>query len=371
MSQRFAAQTHLVGLLFVLFLPVAGHAQELLAELPHVDARFQPGLPFPPNPLPNSLTFCLGYGVFQVGTPPFGDNLNPVICHQPPSPVVPDPIYFDFHAGNSPQFADLVSTLTNSTQEPLWACERSVGCTSGDGAEAALSGSVVGFIRLVVNRAFAGMLTPSTRGVVFDLVWQFWGGPPQFSGRGQRTEVNEFLQYRNPLESNTLVAAGTTSFPLTIVYGPTIDPSTFTFELNGGSFGGLTPVPGTTQTIYVPVSPGRNVLTFSVEGVAKRHRPRTETAWFLSVLSGPSAGRAAQSLHYLRGFLRLCRLVELLVALAPHPLAWPIESDPSRTRGARTSRSTYRACRRSRFRHGLSIRAWAETARWLGWSAPD
>ena len=268
MSQRFAVRA-LLGLLAVLLLPVAGHAQELLAELPHVDGRFQQNLPFPPNPLPQSLTFCLGYGVFQVSTPPSSNNLNPVICYHPSSSIVPAPIYIDFHAGNSPQFADLVSTLTNSTQEPLWACERSVGCKSGDGAEAALSGSVVDFIRLVVNRAFAGPLTPATRGVTFDLVWQFWGDPPsEFGGRGQRTEVNEFLQYRNPLESTTLLAAGTTSFPLTIVYGPTIDAGSFTSELNREPFGGFKPVPGTTETVHVPVFPGRNVLTFSVDGFA-------------------------------------------------------------------------------------------------------
>jgi hypothetical protein len=280
MSQRFAVQAHFVGLLLVLLLPVTGYAQELLAELPHVDILGRQGL-MPPEPLPVSITFCLGYGVptFQVGTPPSNNNLNPVIgCGQPTFTSYSLPTYFDFHAGNSPQFADLVSTLTNSTQEPLWACAVSldssgnvtlpVGCTSGDGAEAALIGSVVDFIRLVVNRTFVGRLSPFTRVAFFDVVWQFWNGPAQFGGRGQRTEVDEFLQYGNPLESSSILAAGNTSFPLTIVYGPTIDAGSFTSELNGESFGGFTAAPGTTQTIYLPVSPGRNVLIFSVEGVA-------------------------------------------------------------------------------------------------------
>jgi hypothetical protein len=288
MSSRFTVQAHLVGLLFVLLLPVAGLAQELLAELPHVDFLGRLNLPPPPEPLPVSMTFCLGYGVptFQVGTPPSNSNLNPVIgCGQPIFPSRSLPTYFDFHAGNSPQFADLASTLTNSTHEALWVCALSLdssnnvtlpsGCTGGDGAEPVLNGSVVDFIRLVVNRVFVGLLTPHARAANFDVVWQVWNGPAQFSGSGQRTEVNEFLQYGNPLESSTLLAArdprtgtGTTSFPLTIVYGPTIDAGSFTAELNGESFGGFTPAPGTTQTVYVPVFPGRNVLTFSVEGFA-------------------------------------------------------------------------------------------------------
>jgi hypothetical protein len=289
MSQRFAVQAHFFGLLLVLLLPVAGHAQELLAELPHVDSLAKPNFPgCCPEPLPVSLTFCLGSGVptFQVGTPPYNSDLNPVIgCGQPIFPSHSSPTYFDFHAGNSPQFADLASTLTNRTHEALWVCALSLdssnnvtlpsGCTGGDGAEPALNGSVVDFIRLVVNRVSVGLLTPHIRIANFDVVWQFWNGPAQFSGSGQRTDVNEFLQYGNPLERSVLLAAadprtgmGTTSFPLTIVYGPTIDAGSFTSELNGESFGGFTPAPGTTETVYVPVVPGRNVLTFSVEGFA-------------------------------------------------------------------------------------------------------
>jgi hypothetical protein len=127
-----------------------------------------------------------------------------------------------------------------------------------------------------------GILTPHFWIADFDVVWQFWNGSAQFSGSGQRTETNEFLQYGNPLERSVLLAAATpftgfrpTSFPLTIVYGPTIDAGTFTSELNGESFGGFTPAPGTTETVYVPVVPGRNVLTFSVEGFASNgHRAR-------------------------------------------------------------------------------------------------
>src|SRR5262245_11442962 len=105
MSQRFAVQAHLVGLLFVLLLPVAGHAQELLAELPHVAFLIRDVLQPPPVPLSVSMTFCLGYGVptFQVGTPPSNNNLNPVIgCGQPIFPRLSSPTYVDFHAGNSP-----------------------------------------------------------------------------------------------------------------------------------------------------------------------------------------------------------------------------------------------------------------------------
>lgn len=60
--------------------------------------------------------------------------------------------------------------------------------------------------------------------------------------------------------------AGTTGFDLTIVYGATIDPASFAVELNGRPLGGLGPSPGTSQTVTIPLSPGRNVLALSVAG---------------------------------------------------------------------------------------------------------
>src|SRR5262245_9847269 len=123
MSQRFAVQARVVGLLLVLLLPATGYAQELLAELPHVSGLVYSTMPPLGHP-PVSLTFCLVYGVpvFQAATPPSNTNLMPVIgCNELAMPGGLE-LFVDFHAGNSPQFADLVSTLSNSTREPLWAC---------------------------------------------------------------------------------------------------------------------------------------------------------------------------------------------------------------------------------------------------------
>jgi hypothetical protein len=80
-------------------------------------------------------------------------------------------------------------------------------------------------------------------------------------------DVNQFLQYASPREAQTHLGAGTTSFQVTIAYGATIDASTFRATLEGLPFAGFAPVPGTRQTVTVPLLRGRNVLRLQVDGV--------------------------------------------------------------------------------------------------------
>ena len=89
-----------------------------------------------------------------------------------------------------------------------------------------------------------------------------------FDGGGQRPrDVNKFLSYANPSESQTTLPAGTTTFPLHIFYGSTIIPNTFRVELNGVSIASLfNPVPGENQIVQLDLVPGRNVLLLSVNG---------------------------------------------------------------------------------------------------------
>ncbi len=93
----------------------------------------------------------------------------------------------------------------------------------------------------------------------------FFGG---FDGGGQRPrDVNKFLSYANPSESQTTLPAGTTTFPLHIFYGKTIIPGTFKAELNGVDISSaFNPVQGGDQVVMLNITSGRNVLVLSVNG---------------------------------------------------------------------------------------------------------
>ena len=90
---------------------------------------------------------------------------------------------------------------------------------------------------------------------------------PAFTGGGQRSDVDDFLTYINPTQKRTDLTFGDSSFQLAILYGETIDPSTFQAKLNGVTIDGFTPIPGTVETITIPLSSGRNTLLLSVEGI--------------------------------------------------------------------------------------------------------
>ena len=89
-----------------------------------------------------------------------------------------------------------------------------------------------------------------------------------FDGGGQRPrDVNKFLSYSSPVESQTSLPAGTTTYPLMIFYSKTIIPASFKAVLNGVDISSrFSPTPGGHQSVTLNVQQGRNVLVLSVDG---------------------------------------------------------------------------------------------------------
>jgi len=89
-----------------------------------------------------------------------------------------------------------------------------------------------------------------------------------FDGGGQRPkDVNKFLTYANPSESQTDLPAGTTTIPLMIFYGSNIIASTFKASSNGVDITSLfNPNPGSHETVTINLTAGRNVLSLSTDG---------------------------------------------------------------------------------------------------------
>ena len=98
-------------------------------------------------------------------------------------------------------------------------------------------------------------------------------GSPIGSGRD---DVDAFLAYASPDERTVHLPAGTTSFDVTILYGPSIMTATFGAELEGSPFTAFTPAPGTAETVTIPLAPGRNVLALSVDGTLADGRTATD-----------------------------------------------------------------------------------------------
>lgn len=86
-------------------------------------------------------------------------------------------------------------------------------------------------------------------------------------GRSQQDDVGEFLAYVQPVKPDSTLPAGTTSFNVVIIYGPTIDPSTFNATLNHPPtpFTGFHLVPNTSETVTIPLTSGKNSLTLEVQ----------------------------------------------------------------------------------------------------------
>ena len=92
------------------------------------------------------------------------------------------------------------------------------------------------------------------------------------SGGGGRRDVDAFLSYVMPTDNRVNLPAGSTSYDVTIIYGSSILPETFQATLNGRPFAGFAPIPGTVQTVTIPLSPRRNTLVLQVDGVNARGR---------------------------------------------------------------------------------------------------
>jgi len=89
-----------------------------------------------------------------------------------------------------------------------------------------------------------------------------------FNGGGQRPrDVNRFLTYTNPTQTTTSLPAGASSYPLQIVYGGTIIPSSFNATLNGVDItASFHPAPGQGEVVPITLQQGKNVLSLSIDG---------------------------------------------------------------------------------------------------------
>ena len=89
-----------------------------------------------------------------------------------------------------------------------------------------------------------------------------------FDGGGQRPrDVNKFLSYGSPGESQTSLPAGTTQTTVLVFYGATVLPATFSATLNGQDVTALfQPVAGGSDRVTLDLLAGRNVLKLSIDG---------------------------------------------------------------------------------------------------------
>ena len=90
--------------------------------------------------------------------------------------------------------------------------------------------------------------------------------------------ASRLLVYANPTSGETRLGAGVTGFPLVIFYGAGIRPVTFNAVLNGDNVSGrFTPQPEGYQIVRIPLAPGLNTLTLSVEGTLASGQTTTDT----------------------------------------------------------------------------------------------
>ena len=87
------------------------------------------------------------------------------------------------------------------------------------------------------------------------------------TGGGQQKNVDSFLTFISPEEKTTSLPAGTTTYDISLVYGPTIDSETLSVTLNGTPFAGFHPVAGGTETVTINLEEGRNTLLFMIDGI--------------------------------------------------------------------------------------------------------
>ena len=243
-----------------------------------------------------AFTLMYGFRDFSGGTKSFGMDADVEMG----GAVLWPPAQADFadFTTSSAGFADLAARLTNDLDEVIWkgalgvdgADHLSGGQTIG-GFESAeldgihtgtdLAGFPIDFIRLIVHNVQITSTVIDAFGHIqqdlqWDTTWQFWSGQPLSSGGGQRSDVDDFLAYVNPLQRRTHLPVGTTSFPVRIVYGATVDSLSFRVSLDGVPFAGFHPVPGTNETVTIPLSTGSHTLELQVDGIRSDGRVATD-----------------------------------------------------------------------------------------------
>lgn len=79
--------------------------------------------------------------------------------------------------------------------------------------------------------------------------------------------MNKFLSYAAVSQSRTDLPAGSTTYPLIVFYDSAIIADSFSASINGTILTSLFhPVPGSFETVLIPLQKGRNTLQLSIDG---------------------------------------------------------------------------------------------------------
>jgi hypothetical protein len=94
-------------------------------------------------------------------------------------------------------------------------------------------------------------------------------GDDRFAGSpfaGQSDQLNELLTYSTPLKDQFHLPAGSRELEMTIHYHESIDPRTFRVSPENNQLCRLfTPKPGTSETVRLPLKPGKNRIELQVQ----------------------------------------------------------------------------------------------------------
>lgn len=254
-------------------------------------------------PPPSFMTFCLAYGLQDFPVDPRLIVSGDVVlgCDQAIPPG--EGGFIDYTQG-SEDFSAFVANLANGANDQIGACELSLGAGGartvpgqcGIGPEHSMLGRKprnpdlkgrrpVDFIRLAVNKVELGF-EPETEGWIFarwDVVWQFWSGTPRYDGGGERSAIDSLLTFSNPLVGTTRLPADSTQFDITVFYGPSIVPESFEATIDNEPLQVFNPVPNSSETVTIPLLPGRNNVRLKVSGDVDG-RARTDTDRFTFIV---------------------------------------------------------------------------------------
>jgi hypothetical protein len=100
-----------------------------------------------------------------------------------------------------------------------------------------------------------------------------------FLGGGQSPrEVNPFLRYVAPSDNRIQLPAGTATYDVTLLYGPTTDSVTFSATLDGADISRrFRPMAGIVDTVTIPLKEGTTKLELSIEGTTSSGRVARDT----------------------------------------------------------------------------------------------
>jgi len=231
------------------------------------------------------MAFCVIYGFqdFPAELVPFVTGELVLGCAD--ALAAGEPGFVDFDQTRSP-FNDLRARLRNGESDIIWSCALSVDGNGnrtnpgqcGGGPEWAMLGRSkrrpdlensrrsINFIRLVVNKVSVST-NANMNSAEWNVVWQFWSGTPRYLGGGEQADIDGFLSFAHPLEKTIKLPADSSAFNVTLFYGPSIVPQSFRATINDQPIAGFTPVANTSETVSVPLLPGRNMLRLSVDGL--------------------------------------------------------------------------------------------------------